>query len=180
MSSPELANEGTELVNASITYTLTSDVENLTLTGSSAIDGTGNALDNVITGTDAANTLSGLEGDDTLTGAGGNDRLMGGAGSDTLIGGAGDDTYVVDSPDDDTIVESAGGGTDSVESSSDYTLSANIENLTLTGAADTSGTGNTLANIITGNDAANTLSGLARRRHAHRRRRQRSPRWWRR
>jgi Ca2+-binding RTX toxin-like protein len=74
--------EGTDLVQSSITYTLGSDVENLTLTGSSAINGTGNGLDNIITGNSAANVLSGGDGDDTLHGGGGADMLTGGLGND--------------------------------------------------------------------------------------------------
>ena len=62
-------------------------IENLTLTGTAAINGTGNALDNVITGNDGNNVLTGLAGADTLFGAAGNDKLIGGAGGDTLNGG---------------------------------------------------------------------------------------------
>lgn len=93
-----------DLVQASVSYVLGSNIENLTLTGTSAIDGTGNALNNVLTGNSAANTLA---------------------------GGAGNDTYVLDSA-SDTIVELLGEGTDTVQSSATVTLSANVENLMLT------------------------------------------------
>src|SRR5262249_30245091 len=42
----------------------------------------------------------------------------------------------------------------------DYTLGANVENLTLIGTGNTKGTGNELPNLIIGNSGANTLSGL--------------------
>ncbi|MEO8455673.1 MAG: calcium-binding protein, partial [Sphingomicrobium sp.] len=71
--------EGTDLVNASISWVLGANFENLTLTGAAAINGTGNALDNIITGNSAAN------------------RLDGGLGADHLIGGDGNDIYYVDS-----------------------------------------------------------------------------------
>ena len=80
----ENLNEGTDLVNASISYTLANNVENLTLSGTTAINGTGNTLDNVLIGNSAANTLAGNAGADTLYGK---------AGADTLIGGTGNDTY---------------------------------------------------------------------------------------
>ncbi len=165
----EAANEGSDSVQSSVTYTLGANVENLTLTGAGAINGTGNALNNTLTGNGAANVLDGSAGDDTvLGGAGndtllggtGNDRLDGGTGADAMTGGTGSDTYVVEST-SDTVTEAANEGTDTVESSVTYTLGANVENLTLTGAAAINGTGNALDNVLTGNSAANVLTGGA-------------------
>ena len=147
----ENANEGTDLVQSSITYTLGANVENLTLTGTSAINGTGNAADNVLVGNSGANVL---------TGGAGNDTIDGGAGADTMIGGMGDDSYVI-SVATDVITENAGEGIDTAQSSVTYTLGANVENLTLTGTTAINGTGNTLDNILVGNSAANTLTGGA-------------------
>jgi Ca2+-binding RTX toxin-like protein len=145
----ENANEGTDTIQSSVTYTI-ANLENLTLTGTAAINGTGNAGNNVITGNSANNSLDGGAGNDTLNG---------GAGTDTLIGGTGDDIYIVDST-TDTITENVGQGTDIVQSSSvSYTLAANVENLTLTGTANINGTGNGINNIITGNTGNNNLSG---------------------
>ncbi|WP_341922199.1 putative Ig domain-containing protein [Polaromonas sp. YR568] len=164
----ELADEGTDAVQSLVDYTLTANVENLTLTGTAAISGTGNELNNVITGNAAGNTLRGLAGNDTLRGGSeadtleggeGNDRLDGGAGADQLAGGLGNDTYVVDEA-GDVVAELAGEGADTVQTALDYTLTANVENLTLTGIAAISGTGNELNNVITGNVAGNTLRGL--------------------
>ena len=145
----ENLNEGTDLVQSSVTYTLAANVESLTLTGTTAINGTGNALDNVLTGNTAANTL---------TGGAGNDTLSGGTGADTMIGGAGNDSYVVDNT-ADVVTELLGEGTDLVQSSVTYTLAANVENLTLTGTSAINGTGNALDNVLTGNNANNTLTG---------------------
>jgi Ca2+-binding RTX toxin-like protein len=145
----ENASAGNDTVRSSINYSLGNNVENLTLTGESPINGTGNALDNVLTGNSAANVLDGGAGDDTLDGGGGND---------TLIGGAGNDTYYVDNT-GDAVSENAGAGTDIVYSTVSHTLSANVENLTLTGESPINGTGNTLENVITGNSAANILDG---------------------
>ncbi len=156
----ENLDEGTDLVQSSVSYTLSADVENLTLTGTASINGTGNGLDNVIIGNSGNNVLSGLAGNDTLTGNSGNDILDGGADADTMAGGAGNDTYVVDNA-GDLVSENLNEGTDHVQSGITYTLTSNVENLTLTGTTDIDGTGNTLDNIITGNSGANVLSGLA-------------------
>lgn len=137
----ELASEGTDGVSSSVTYTLAANVENLTLTGTSAINGSGNALNNLLTGNNAANTLDG------------------GGGADTLVGSAGNDSYVVGTG--DTVSEAASGGTDTVQSSITWTLGNEFENLTLTGAGVINGTGNTLGNVLTGNGANNTLTGNA-------------------
>ena len=76
---------------------------------------------------------------------------------DTLVGGAGNDTYVLSRA--DLVREAAGGGTDTVQASINYTLGANVENLVLTGTANLSGTGNGLNNVITGNAGNNVLNG---------------------
>ena len=225
----ENLDEGTDTVEASINYTLTANVENLTLTGSGNINGTGNDLNNLIIGNSGNNQLFGGDGNDTLIGGAGadtldggsgndtasyatstagvtvnlatglglgghaqgdvlisienligsnhsdtltgdsginrleggagNDTLDGGGGADTLIGGTGDDTYIINNT-GVTITENAGEGTDTVISSINYTLGANLENLTLVGGA-TEGTGNNLNNVITGNGNNNILKGDA-------------------
>lgn len=167
---------GVDLVQASVTHTLSANIENLTLTGFAAIDGIGNALANVIIDNVGDNVLSGLGGDDTLTAGFGRDRMLGGSGIDTLSGsfgndtldggtgadnmdgGSGNDTYVVDNVGD--VAAETAGGRDLVLSSVTHALSAGLENLTLTGAAASIGNGNALANIITGNAANNIMSGL--------------------
>jgi len=154
----ELVGEGMDTIHSSASYTLSDNVENLTLTGSATISGIGNELDNVLTGNTGHNTLSGLAGDDTLIGNSGNDTLDGGTGADTMSGGSGNDTYVVDDA-GDAVNESYNAGTDHVYSGIDYTLTDNVENLTLTGTADTNGTGNILNNVITGNAGNNVLDG---------------------
>ena len=90
----EAAGGGTDKVISSITYTLPSNVENLDLSGSSNLNGTGNELGNVINGNSGANMLFGLAGNDTLNGGGGADTLNGGAGADLLVGGGGKDRFV--------------------------------------------------------------------------------------
>lgn len=156
----ELADEGIDLVQASATYTLSADVENLTLTGTASINGTGNGLGNVLIGNTGNNVLSGLAGNDSLTGSSGNDTLDGGLDVDTMVGGQGNDIYVVDNA-GDLVTEALNEGTDQVNSSITYTLTSNVENLTLTGVALIDGTGNTLNNVIVGSAADNVVSGLA-------------------
>ena len=150
----EQANEGFDTVVSRVSYTLTANVEALTLGGTSNLAGTGNALDNVLTGNSGANRL---------TGHAGNDQLDGGAGADIMVGGDGDDFYYVDNV-GDAVTEYAGTGPavtglDTVFSSVSYTLSSNIEQLELTGASAINATGNAGANALTGNAAANTLNG---------------------
>jgi Ca2+-binding RTX toxin-like protein len=156
----ELLNEGTDRVNSSIAYTLPIYVENLMLTGTAAINGNGNGLNNILNGNGANNELNGQAGNDTLNGVGGNDTLIGWSGADTMLGGLGDDTYFVENV-GDVVTEFFNAGTDTVSSRLTYTLPSQVENLTLTGTAAINGTGNTLANVITGNTAANQLNGLA-------------------
>src|SRR5205085_3010287 len=133
--SNEAAGEGDDLVLASASYALGANIERLTLIGTGNITAVGNALANVLIGNVGNNTLSG------------------GAGADTMIGGDGNDIYIVDDA-GDVVSEVASQGTDTVQVGFSYTLGANVENLTLTGAAAINGTGNGLDNIITGNAAA--------------------------
>ncbi|NKL52921.1 M10 family metallopeptidase, partial [Rhizobium leguminosarum] len=149
----ENAAAGTDTVKTVLaSYTLAANVESLTYIGTVAFAGTGNDLDNVITGAAAI---------DTLSGGAGNDTLNGGAGADTLIGGAGDDTYIVDNA-GDSVAENADEGADTVRTAlAAYTLGANVENLTYGGTAAFVGTGNSLANTITGGVGNDTLNGAA-------------------
>jgi uncharacterized delta-60 repeat protein len=157
----ENAGEGADTVRNTISYTLSANVENLILQGSSAINGTGSVDANNITGNSAANLLSGDAGDDTLTGGAGNDTLDGGTGADSLIGGVGDDTYVVDDI-GDVYSEGAGGsGVDTLRINRSITLDADFENLEFTGAGNIDGTGNELANRLVGNSGNNQLTGGA-------------------
>ena len=136
----EAVGEGSDTVRTTISYTLTSSVENLVLEGASALSATGNALANVLTGNAANNVLDG------------------GAGPDTMQGGAGDDMYKVGGAGDE-VTEGTDEGTDTVRSTVSHTLASNVENLLLEGTAALAGTGNTLANVITGNAGNNLLDG---------------------
>ena len=101
----EAINGGTDRVASFVSLTLSDNVEALVLQGTGNLDGTGNALDNTVYGTNGNNVLSGLDGRDTINGGGGNDRINGGAGSDFLSGGTGADTFVFNGTGD---FESAG------------------------------------------------------------------------
>ncbi|MBT1515796.1 hypothetical protein KIP88_35580 [Bradyrhizobium sp. SRL28] len=190
----EAATAGTDTVEtemAALSIEFMANVENLEYTGIDAdpFVGTGNALNNTISGGDLNDTLSGLAGNDTLNGGLGNDTLVGGdgndilnggddvdalnggigndtlnggAGADNMQGGADNDTYVVDDA-GDVVNETAAGstGTDQVNASITYTLGTNVENLTLTGGDAINGTGNALGNTIIGNNDINQLFGGA-------------------
>ncbi|WP_225883359.1 calcium-binding protein [Sphingomonas aliaeris] len=157
----ELAGEGVDTIRTSLARSgIANNVENLTFTGLGTFYGSGNALDNFITGGMSNDTMYGNAGNDTLYGRGGNDFLDGGLGADLMNGGGGDDRFEVDNV-GDVVVEGANLGTDTVGSIIDYTLTANVENLLLKGTAALNGSGNELNNQITGNDANNILRGFA-------------------
>lgn len=144
----ENANEGTDTVNASVSFTLAVNVENLTLTGSANINGTGNSGDN---------TIIGNSGNNTLYGMGGNDTIDGGPGADSMIGGIGNDIYIVDNI-GDVVVEQPSEGTDRIVALIDWTLPDNVEFLDLAGSAIL-GVGNAGINEINGNPNDNWLDG---------------------
>lgn len=81
----ELAGEGNDTVYSTISLSLAANLENISLIGFAKVNGTGNALNNLLIGNTLANKLSGGAGDDTLDGAGGLDSLNGGAGNDRFV-----------------------------------------------------------------------------------------------
>jgi|GEM_PF-1431826 len=125
----------------------------------SLIGGDGN--DQLLGGT-GNDFLSGDKGNDKLDGGAGSDTLKGGIGSDAMTGGDGNDYYIVDNK-LDTVIEinknEKLGGRDTVETTLNYTLGNNVENLILTGITNNTGTGNKLNNVITGNIGNNLLKG---------------------
>ena len=108
-------------------------------------------------GEDGADLLYGGTGNDGISGAAGNDTLDGGLGIDTMSGGVGADTYYVNHTND--VIREVGADIDRVVSSASFTLSANVENLTLTGSARINAVGNALNNVISGNSGANFING---------------------
>lgn len=109
----------------------------------------------------AHNTVTGTTGAEQLVGTSAADILLSNGGADTLIGGAGDDTYVI-STSDVRIVEAAGGGIDTVKTTANYVLPDNVENLVVTGFTGRSGTtgvGNSLANVISGDSNNQIFDG---------------------
>lgn len=111
-----------------------------------------------INGLGGNDVLTGNQSADTIFGGAGNDTLNGAGGADLMAGGIGSDIYYVDNV-GDQVVENFGEGTDLVYASVDFTLAANIEQLTQTGAADISFIGNDLANTVNGNSGNNTMRG---------------------
>jgi Ca2+-binding RTX toxin-like protein len=139
---------------------------NNSLTGNSTIASSllGNDGNDTIVGGGSDDTFLGGAHNDSILGGGGNDSLDGGLGNDTMAGGAGDDIYIVDST-LDIVFEETGAGVDEIQSSVDFTLSANVENLVLDGGPTDhlNATGNALTNSITGNAGNNSLLGLGGR-----------------
>jgi trimeric autotransporter adhesin len=114
---------------------------------------------NKIYGTDKDDELYGTAANDVFYAGDGMDYMYGGAGADWFYGGKGDDFYEVRDA-GDVVVEYADEGYDWVNSYlNDYTLTDNVEALSLYGEA-VSGTGNGLNNLIIGNDKSNVLVGL--------------------
>jgi Ca2+-binding RTX toxin-like protein len=140
-----------DTVRSSVTWTLQAYLENLILTGTTAINGSGNSGNNVLTGNSANNRLNGYGGNDTLSGGGGND---------ILDGGVGNDTYIFNSNVGSIIDTTLATDIDTVRSSVTWTLQAYLENLILTGTTAINGSGNSGNNVLTGNSAANTLNGF--------------------
>jgi len=180
LTGPALVGTGNSLSNA-----IYGNVGNNTLSGALGNDTiySGAGADSVSAG-DGADSVYGEDGNDSISGDAGADMLDGGAGNDTILGGerwdtiyggagddnidgginndqmyggAGNDSFVVDDI-GDRVYENIGEGNDTVYSSIDFSLTANIEALVLTGSA-VSGTGNGLSNTITGNAGNNRLSG---------------------
>jgi microcystin-dependent protein len=132
------------VLTALASYTLTANLEKLIGTAGTAQALTGNSLANTITANVALFR---------------NDTLDGGNGADSLTGGDGDDVYVTDVA-GDVITELSNQGADTVNTTSaSYTLSDNVENLNQIGSVNSTLTGNTLANIITGGTGNDSLDG---------------------
>ncbi len=142
---------GVDIVKSSVTYSLSGPmagqyIENLTLTGTAAINATGNGLANTVTGNDNANVIDGKTG------------------ADAMIGNRGNDTFIVDNV-GDKIVEFANEGTDTVDVTVSFTLASSnwVELLQTTSASGTAAinlTGNNIGQGIVGNNGVNKISGL--------------------
>lgn len=134
-----------DTVQASVSWTLGANLENLVLTGVSGINGTGNERQNFITGN------------------AGNNVLNGAAGADSMSGGDGNDTYYVDNADDiviETNSNAVSGGIDSVHSSlAAHTLANNVERLYIDSTGAANGTGNALDNTLFAGAGNNVLDG---------------------
>ncbi len=129
-----------------------SSIENLSLSGTDNIDGTGNALDN---------TINGNAGTNILRGEGGNDSLNGQQGVDTMYGGTGNDLYYVDNA-GDSVIEFAGEGTDTVYASVNWIMGSTQSIELMRANAASAGlnlSGNNLNNQILGGDGSDTLRG---------------------
>lgn len=131
-----------DLVNSSVSYRLTDEVERLTLTGTDSINGYGNGLNNILTGNASANLLVGDLGNDTIDGGAGNDTLQGGEGNDSLLGNIGDDNL------------NGGNGVDALDGGvGNDVLDGGVSNDTLLGQAG--------ADLLIGGKGKDVLTGGA-------------------
>ena len=180
----ELAGEGIDTIVTTVaTQALAANVENLVYTGAAAFTGTGNALDNIITGGNAGNKLDGGAGNDQLRGGSGADSLQGGLGNDTFIGAAGKDTidggadndvlqglgnfdsYTITRPNaTDTVLTDAGGNVLTVRNVENFvfadgplTLAQLQENIASIGGDNLHGTDGD--DLLNGGFGADTLAG---------------------
>lgn len=135
----ELAGEGDDTIETSISYDMPNFVERIVMAGGGDIGSNGNDLANHITGNS------------------GNNLINGGAGTDLMTGMGGNDTYAVDNS-LDQVVEQAAGGIDAIYSSVNLLLAGNVETLILTGTA-VQGFGDATNNQIFGNSFVNVLFG---------------------
>jgi Ca2+-binding RTX toxin-like protein len=158
----EAAGGGNDTVWTTVTYALSAGIENMYLLGS--VNATGNSENNTIIGYDAGNNvINGGAGNDYLIGGAGNDVLEGSGdtvGFDTFAGGIGDDTYGIYSL-NTTVIEDASAGNDTVWTTVNYNLTANVENLYLIGAVNVVGNNgnNVIVGYGAGNNAINGLDG---------------------
>jgi Ca2+-binding RTX toxin-like protein len=149
-----------DTVRSYVNYTLGENLERLSLQGTSNLNATGNSLNNLLVGNTGYNSLNGQAGNDTLLGGVGNDILNGGSGIDSLAGNAGNDIYLVDST-GDIASETSTVATeiDTVRAYTSYSLSVNLERLSLQGTGNTNATGNNASNLLVGNAGNNILIG---------------------
>ncbi len=142
---------GLDTVNSSASYSLGENLEQLVLSGTGNISGTGNSLNNLLIGNASSNKLAGQAGSDTLNG---------GSGADTLVGGSGNDFYIVDSV-GDVVQETSTTGSeiDTVRTFISYSMGINLERLSLQGTSNINATGNNLSNFLVGNSGNNVLNG---------------------
>jgi serralysin len=164
----ENALEGTDTVRTGLAgLTLAANVERLVYVGTGNFSGTGNELNNLVTGGSGNDSLSGGLGADLLQGGDGNDTLEGGEGTDRLEGGAGDDTYIVSSAadlvkeTDATGSDTGGNDTLRAQSADRYALALNVENFAFDGADGVTASGNAGGNLISGGSGNDTLAGGA-------------------
>src|SRR6185437_11946029 len=144
------ANAASNQLISSVSYTLPTNVDVMTLTGTAGLSATGND--------DAGNIITGNSGNDTLAAGSGSDTLVSGTGASTLVGGIGPDTFVVNNSADVVEPQAYNGWQDTIESSVSYTLTAAVSTLQLTGAADLSAVDDYGDASITGNAGNDTLT----------------------